>query len=229
MSNMNSVNDRLTDAEDDLRYDGYIIGYVSENVDPDGINRVKVKIANVLDVDQGPIPWCLPTRKSPFGQGLGYGVYGSPKIGSPVRVTFQNGDPHYPVYESDEYLKAHANPKFKDPETWGYKDWGGSELFVNMQTGAWEFTHQSGTTLKYDGQGNMNLHVIKDSTTTIDGNEVVEVKQDSTKTIQGSLNFTVQGDATVNIQGNLTATVGGTAAISASGALNLQGNPINLN
>lgn len=229
MSDMNSVNDRLEAADQDGAYDGKTIGYVVENDDPLGVARIKVKVPNVLDPDQGPIPWCLPSKKSPFGQGPGYGVYGSPKIGSPVRVSFQNGDPHYPVYECDEYLAAHANQKFKDPNTWGYKDPAGNELFVNMTTGAWEWTHQSGNSIKHDGEGNVTLNVVKNSTTTIGGNETATVEGDSTKTVNGSLNFTVQGDAQIAVAGNLDATVGGTANVESAGAMNIKGNPINLN
>jgi len=226
---MNSVNDRLEEAIEDAKYEGYVVGFVTENNDPKGVARVKVKIPQVLDTDQGPVPWCLPSKKSPFGQGMGYGVYGSPKIGSPVRITFQNGDPHYPVYECDEYLATHANPKFQDPNTWGYKDPGGSELFVNMTTGAWEWTHQTGSLFKYDGQGNLTVHNVKNETTQVDGN--------SQKTINGTLNFTVIGNATFDVQGSLQATVGGGATmnvtgdtnLTSSGAVNISGSTINLN
>lgn len=245
MSGMNSVNDRLADAEADNAYDNPMIGVVTENVDPLGINRIKVKIVNVLDVDQGPVPWCLPSPRSPFGQGSGYGVYGSPKLGSLVRIKFQGGDPQCPIYECEVYTKANANPKFKDPDTWGFKDPAGNELFVNMTTGQWEWTHQSGDSLKYDGQGNVTYHVVKDVTTQIDGDDTVSVAGDRSVEIQGNLsedvtgdvtktynqalNLTVVGNATVAVQGNLSATVGGTASIVATGAMNLSGNPINLN
>lgn len=241
----NSVNDRLSAAEEDGKYDGYIIGVVTENNDPKGAARIKVKIANVLDTDQGPVPWCLPSKKSPFGQGPGYGVYGSPAVGSPVRVFLQNGDPHMPVYIADEYLAAHANPKFKDPKTWGYKDPGGSELFVNYETGAWEWTHQSGTTFKYDGQGNMSMHVAKNQTNDVVGNTVTTLHGTLNETVDGvvtikyqqTLNFTVVGDATVKIDGSLNATVGndatigvgGSATVTAGGAVNIQGSTVNLN
>jgi uncharacterized protein involved in type VI secretion and phage assembly len=242
---MNSVNDRLADAELDDKYDGLMIGTVVENNDPLGVSRIKVKIPNLLDPDQGPVPWCLPSKHSPFGQGPNYGVYGTPKVGSPVRVSLQGGDPQHPVYEADEYLVANANPKFKDPNTWGFKDPGGSELFVNYQTGAWEFTHQSGTTLKYDGQGNLNLHVAKDRTTdivgndtttiggdastTINGNETTTIAEDSTTTIQGAMNLTVSGNAAINVTGNLDVTAGGTTNVTSTGAVNITGSTINLN
>jgi hypothetical protein len=226
---INSVNDRLQDAAEDDKYGGYIIGEVVENNDPDGVARIKVKVPNVLDSDQGPIPWCLPSKHSPFGQGNGYGVYGSPAVGSPVRIRFQDGDPNYPVYEADEYLKAHANPKFSNPKTWGFKDPGGSELFVNYETGAWEFTHQSGTTLKYDGDGDLNLHVAKDSTDDIVGNETTTVGGDSTKTVQGNQDTTVQGNSTANIQGNLTQSVQSAASLTADTITETAGSSISLN
>lgn len=237
MSGINSVNDRLQDATQDDVYDGYIIGTVVENNDPDGIARIKVRVTNVMDSDLGPIPWCLPSKHSPFGQGQGYGVYGSPAVGSPVRIKFQDGDPNYPVYEADEYLKAHANPKFLSPKTWGYKDPGGSELWVDYETGAWEWTHQSGDTVKYDGQGNVTVYIKGNSKTQIEGNEETATTGTLTKTVDGNvtteyksnLNFTVVGSAQINVQGNLDAQVGGTANVTSGGAMNLRGSTINLN
>jgi hypothetical protein len=242
---MNSVNDRLQEATADDKYDGAVIGEVVVNDDPVGISRIKVKIPNLLDSDQGPIPWCLPSKHSPFGQGPGYGVYGTPAVGSPVRIRFQNGDPSYPIYEADEYLAAHANPKFKDPKTWGYKDPGGSELWVNYETGAWEWTHQSGDSIKYDGQGNVEIHDVANSKTTIDGNETTETKGTLTETVTGavtteyksSLNFTVVGNAQINVQGSLNAQVGagatlavtGTTNITSTGSVNISGSSVNLN
>lgn len=210
---MNSVNDRLAEAESDLKYDGYTIGFVTENADPDGLGRIKIKIPNLLDTDQGPVPWCLPTRKSPFGQGPGYGVYGSPKVGSPVRISFQGGDPQYPVYEADEYLKANANPKFKEPDTWGYKDPAGNELFVNMTTGAWEFTHQSGLTLKYDGDGNLVQHVPKDNTQTNGSNLSINTVGDTLIKTGGQI--TLDAPAVVTT-GNLTVGTGWTGSFGTS-------------
>jgi type VI secretion system secreted protein VgrG len=245
MSGLNSVNDRLAEAESDDKYDGYVVGFVVENVDPEGVGRIKVQIPNVMEPDKGPVPWCLPTKDSPFGQGPDYGVYGSPKIGSPVRITFQNGDPNYPVYENDMYLKKDANPKFKEPDKWGFKDPSGNELWVDMTNQKWEFTHSSGTTLKYDGQGNLMLHVAKDQTDdvvgnrtttiggndteTVQGNSQTTIQGNSQTTIQGTLNLTVSGAVTINAQSGATINVAGDANVTASGALNMHGNPINLN
>lgn len=154
---VNTVNDKLAEAESDSDYSGYLIGVVVDNVDPMGLSRIKVRIPDLFEPDHGPVPWIGPHKKSPFGIGANFGVYGSPAIGAKVRVKLQNNDPHYALYEADEYDKGVANAKFKSPKTWGFKDPGGSELFVNYETQQWEFTHSSGLSLKYDGNGNCTL------------------------------------------------------------------------
>jgi hypothetical protein len=206
---MDSVNDRLQDAATDDNYEGLAIGTVIENEDPEGLGRFKVKVPEALDPDQGPVPWVLPMRYSPFGQGVDYGVYGSPKIESGVRVSFQNGDPQCPVYESAEYLKAFANPKFASPDTWGFKDWGGSELWVNMRTGAWEFTHQSGSYAKYDGDGNLVVHTVKDQTQTIGSNLTITTVGDTVIKSGGQITLDAPAVATT---GNLSVATGWTGS-----------------
>lgn len=213
MSGISSVNDRLQDAVADDSYDGYIIGTVMDNKDPEGIARIKVQVTNVMDANQGPIPWCLPSKHSPFGQGSGYGVYGSPAVGSPVRIRFQNGDPNYPVYEADEYLKTHANAKFKDPKTWGYKDPGGSELWVNYETGAWEWTHQSGCYVKYDAQGNLTTKTVRDTKDEVGNNLTITVVGDTL--IKSGGQITLDAPAVV-ATGNLTVGTGWTGSFGTS-------------
>lgn len=202
---MSTTNDRIQDAVDDADDTGYIIGTVIDNVDPDGLGRIKCRVPNLFDDSQGPVPWVGPHKKSPFGIGSGYGVYGSPAIGSQVRIKLQDNDAHYAIFEADEYSKANANTKFKDPTTWGFKDPSGSELFVNMTTGDWQFTHKSGITIFFNTTG--------DRTTNLPGNDVLTVTKNSTQ----------------NIDGNLTINVTGTANITATGACNVKGSPINLN
>lgn len=210
---MNSANDRINEAQEDATDEGYIIGKVVDNNDPLGIGRVKVQIPNLFDPGQSAVPWIGAHRQSPFGFGPNFGVYGSPQIGSEVRVKFQDGNAHYGLVEADEYKAAIANPKFKSPKTWGYKDPAGNELFVDFEAGKFEFTHQSGITIKYDIDGNRTTHIVNDSTETIDG--------DRTDTVDGNSTQTVTGDDTQTVSGNLSITVSGTATINVNGAVNL--------
>lgn len=176
---INSANDRINEATTDATDEGYIIGEVVENIDPDGIGRVKVKIPQLFDIGQSAVPWIGAHRQSPFGFGPNFGVYGSPQIGSKIRVKFQEGSAHYGLSEADEYNKAIANSKFKPPDTWGFKDPSGNELFVNLTTKAWEFTHASGTSIKYNAQG------------------------DDTQDIKGRLDITVASTTTIKSGGRI--------------------------
>lgn len=242
---LTTVNDRLAEAEEDAKDSGYIIGTVVENVDPVGIGRIKVSVPNLFEPHQGDVPWVGPHKKSPFGIGSGYGVYGSPAIGSQVRIKLQDGDAHYPLFEADEYSKQNANPKFKDPKTWGFKDPSGNELFVNMDTQDWQFTHSSGLTLQYDVDGNLRLHVPGDSTTDIQGDETKTVAGDSATTVTGDITDSTTGNVSHSITGNLTLTITGNISISSSGhatitaasgidissagVINITGSMVNLN
>ncbi len=242
---MNSVNDRLAEASADAQDTGYILGTVVENEDPAGLGRIKASVPNLFDPAQGELPWIGPHKKSPFGVGSGYGVYGSPAIGSQVRIKFQDGDPHYGLYEADEYSKANANAKFKSPKTWGFKDPSGNELFVNMEDQAWEFTHSSGLSLKYDADGNMKLHVPKDLeetilgnkitnvtgniTENIDGDQTYGVDGDLTETVSGKYSFTVTGNIDIVSQGKITINGTGGVDITSAGVVNISGSAINLN
>src|ERR1700693_5312455 len=97
---MSSGNDRINEASMDELEEGYLVGTVIANNDPLGLNRVQVTIPDILDSNQGPVPWIGPHAYSPFGQGSGYGVYGSPAVGSEVKVKFQEGKANYGFYEA---------------------------------------------------------------------------------------------------------------------------------
>ncbi len=248
---MNSLNDRISEAAEDALDTGYILGTVIDNVDPMGLGRIKVNIPNLFDPAHGEVPWIGPHKKSPFGIGSGYGVYGSPAIGSQVKVKLQGGDAHYGIAEADEYSKANANPKFKDPKTWGFKDPSGNELFVNMDTQDWEFTSSGGITIKKDKDGNLKVHIPGDSdtevlgdlNTTVHGNINTTVTGDQITTYDGDSATVVNGNATlatdnltITVTGNLNVTASGSAQVTAAtisltsaGPLVVTGNPVSFN
>lgn len=256
---MNSLNDRIAEATEDAADSGYILGTVVDNNDPLGLGRVKVSIPNLFDLAHGEIPWIGAHKKSPFGIGPGYGVYGSPAVGSQVKVKLQDGDAHYGIAEADEYSKANANPKFKDPKTWGFKDPSGNELFVNMDTQDWQFTSSGGITIQKDIDGNLKVHVPGNSETTVLGDSTTTVQGDLNTTVHGNINTTitgnqntvfdgsadttVEGDATVatenltiTVTGNLNVIASGSAQVTAAsisltsaGPLVVTGNPVSFN
>lgn len=210
---LSSINDKMDEATQDASEDHYILATVVSNTDPDGINRIQVDAPGIFDSHNGEVPMIGSHTYSPFGIGPTWGVYGSPYVGSVVKVKLQGGDTNQGQYEASAYPKSFANPKFASPMTYGYKDPKGNELFVNLETGAWEWTHFSGFKQAYDGSGNLT----------------VTAPANMTENIQGALNITVHGATTLNAQGGLTANVTGDANVTASGNVNIRGATINLN
>ena len=70
-------------------------GEVSDNKDPENKGRIKLKIKNIYGNDVLDY-WALP-KGMIIGKGLG--VIAIPAIGDLVWVTFESGDPRFPVWE----------------------------------------------------------------------------------------------------------------------------------
>lgn len=224
----NSTQDSLSNQENYSQ--GYYLATVTANNDTVGIGRVQAKIPGLFDPEQGEVPFIGPIKCSPFGFGRGpkgpYGVYGTPQVGSTLKVELQNGDENKALYTTQITAQS-AHPWFNNPNRWGFVDPGGNSLQIDMQSGAWTWTHQSGDTIAYDGSGNV-VRVVK-------GNE--------TDNVSGSITFNVSGNATINCNSfNLNASgdatykasahhfvgpIDGSATISAAGDitdLTAQGN-----
>jgi len=158
---------------------------------------VQVNVPGLFDTSSGPVPWVGALKDSPFGFGTGpkgqYGWYGSPQVGSKVKVELQGGDPHRPLYTT-LYTAPDANSVFAQPYTWGFQDPSGNSLVVNMQTGTWTFTHSSGDQVAYDATG--------DRVTLIQGNENLNVQKAMTVIVQG--NCQVYSNTRIDIQAPLT-------------------------
>lgn len=190
-----TANDTLTHSEE---YDkGYYLGTVTANVDPLGLHRIQANVPGLYDTNSGEVPWIGPHKDSPFGFGTGpngqYGTYGSPAIGSKVKIELQNGDEHNALYSPVQVL-ADVNTDFSAPNVWGFKDPAGNTLRVDMIAGTWTFTHQSGDQVQYQPTG--------DRVTIIEGNDSLAVNKKLTIIVQG--NCLVQSNTRVDVQAPLT-------------------------
>jgi len=68
-------------------------GIVTDNDDPNGLGRIRVKVQDVLgDQESG---WALPA--TPYA-GNGVGLYLIPPVNAFVWVEFEHGDPDYPIW-----------------------------------------------------------------------------------------------------------------------------------
>lgn len=88
------------------------IGEVVENNDPEFEFRCKIKVFGIFDdLETDTIPWAFPANQTIFASQNGGSGNGSvPKIGTLLKVTFENGDIYAPVYHSIQ----NVNPLLKE-------------------------------------------------------------------------------------------------------------------
>jgi uncharacterized protein involved in type VI secretion and phage assembly len=80
-------------------------GVVTDNKDPNGLGRLRVKVQDVLgDQESG---WALPAL--PYA-GDGVGLYLVPPKDAFVWVEFEHGDPDYPIWTGSFWLSQSAVP-----------------------------------------------------------------------------------------------------------------------
>lgn len=84
------------------RYYSSYVGYVSDNKDPEGIGRVKLKVPQVYGDDVHEY-WAPPKG---IISGKNQCFFCIPEIGSAVWVSFQQGDPAFPLWEYGLFVKG---------------------------------------------------------------------------------------------------------------------------
>jgi uncharacterized protein involved in type VI secretion and phage assembly len=88
-------------------------GVVTDNRDPNGLGRVRARVADVLR--QRESGWALPS--TPFA-GPGVGLFLVPPIDAWVWIEFEHGNPDYPIWSGCFWLEKNDVPKDADqPET----------------------------------------------------------------------------------------------------------------
>lgn len=181
------------------QYEDLYLGLVVSNEDPDGLDRVKALVPNLYD-ELETAPWIGPSTKySPFGNGPGYGTFGSPVKGSIIVVELQGGNPQFPVY-SGSLLHAQVKDanllKLFHNLAWGFVDPSGNMLVVDMKTQRLTFKHSTNVIFTIEG---------------------------------GNVRVQMPGNLNAEVGGNLQATVGGTTRIESGGDCSIQGATIHLN
>lgn len=192
MSGYGSLNEQTQDATDD--YHNYVLGTCITNDDPEGLDRIKCTVPGLYVGEEAELPWIGPIKKSSFGVGPEFGVYGSPQPKSHVLIQLQNGDPHYPVYVGCILLPDGKNAKFHKM-AWGFKDPVGNELCVDMESGTTTFTHQSNIKIEF-ANGTFNIEAPQDTNITAKGN--IKIKASGNVDIQAGGNVNAKG-TTVNL------------------------------
>ena len=192
-----SMNEQMGDEES---YEGkLLLGTVVDINDPLGTERVKATIPGVYPTLKD-CPWIGPLKKSPFGQGKGWGTFGVPALGSTLLVELQDGDPHHPIYHGCLVMSGHKVgdqvSKFHK-DAWGFEDPDHNQLVVDLKAHTTTFTSNSKVKFEISAQGDLTITIPKD------------------------LKITVKGD--------LNAQVSGSAEVTSEGPMNINGSVIHLN
>lgn len=80
------------DFEGEPRYYGMYYGFVTSNIDPEGLGRVRITIPGLVEPESA---WAIPMSLGGSAQSGGWDV---PKVGAAVGVMFHAGDIDEPIY-----------------------------------------------------------------------------------------------------------------------------------
>lgn len=205
-------------------YEGLFLATVVDNNDPKKLQRVRIRIPEVLDAEKDEdLPWLLPRLVSAFGSTDSAVTVAVPKVGSKLLVSFQNGDVHFPVFEGYPHLESTVTPEAlatNYPNRRGYVDPSGNIFYVDGTEGSEVIylKHKSGTELTILADGTVQVKAVKDinmeapninlkATTkiTLDAPNA-EVTGDTLLDKKLTVTQDVTANANVAIAGNTTAT-----------------------
>jgi hypothetical protein len=214
------------------RRDHMLLGEVVDNVDPEGLGRVRVFIGGVLEPES---VWALPIGAMLGNKNLKEGVFRVPEKGANVCVWLNQGDTDAPYYAPgpwgggtlpDETLGG--NP---DVDVFRWRDFvfvvdgraGQEKVFFKDRSTSSQFMFERATgnftRLVQGTQGDEVATVKRNLQTTVQtgsetrtiaaGSRTTTIAQNDSKTVTGNESNTVGGARTDSITGNATETVGG--------------------
>jgi uncharacterized protein involved in type VI secretion and phage assembly len=211
-----------------------VIGLVTNNNDPEGMGRVRVKYPSLSDNEESD--WA---RVLSHNQGNARGIYMLPQPDDEVVVAFENGDPRRPLV-----IGALFNGKNKP----------GSEMLPDKKGGLTVLSDDrayvhSKEDMTFKSDKGLMIEVTKDSDTKIKGSSksktdsAVEMKAGTSYALEAGSSMTIKGatisvesqgslklkGATVEIESQGPATLKGAMVdINASGIANLKGSMVNI-
>ena len=215
MIDMGPLANALTDRSPEARLYGVTVGVVTNNQDPDGLGRVKVKF-----------PWLSDDVESHWARvvtpmaGNDRGLFFLPEVDDEVLVAFEHGSPEFPYV-----LGALWNGKDKAPES---NDDGEN----NMRT----IKSRSGHVVRLDDtDGSEKIEIVDGS----GANSIVISTADNTITITADADITIKsGNGKLILSGNgieiksqadVKVEAGANMDLKASGQLNIKGTTVNIN
>ena len=198
------------------RQTGLVVGIVTDNNDPDGLGRVKVKY-----------PWLSSDHASDWarvavvGGGAQRGIEFLPEVNDEVLVGFEMGDIHFPYV-----LGGLWNGQDKPPKANSAAVSGGKVQQRVIATRAGHLITLDDT----DGGGGITIQDKSGNTIALDSGAnklTISIKGDAALTAQ-NLDLEAQGNLTLKAQSQLQIQ-GMSVSMQGSANVDIKGTPINLN
>ncbi len=177
---MDELLTRLTRLVTERRY-GKFRGIVTDNVDPEKMGRLRVRVPSVLGEQEGD--WALPCL--PFGGVADQGLFLIPEVGAQVWVEFEEGDISRPIWSGtfwqsgDDIPTEAAAPD--EPTTRVLKTPSGHTLQFDDESGSEKIrlAHPQGAEILVDENGTITLTDAGGSSLTLDASANKAVLEDS--------------------------------------------------
>src|ERR1700675_3160322 len=209
------INGTVNEEARTNRISGVVIGVVTNNQDPDGMGRVKVKFPWLSAVDESY--WA---RIAAPMAGKKRGIYFLPEVDDEVLVAFEHGDVRFPYV-----LGALWNGQDAPPVTNG----GGKNNVRIIQS-------RSGHVVKLnDEDGKETIEIIdksqKNSIVVDTAKNTITISTDKDITLSAA-NGTIKLDAQkveINSSDSTKLKAGGTMNVKASGTMTVKGSTVNIN
>ena len=191
MTGFSSMNDLSPQKND-----GFLLGTVKFNNDPERLQRIKVSVPRLMEGDVNNLPWISPILSAPQGFTSSAGVMEVPALGALVVVQFQSGQIYYGLCHGSVPTKSHtpnAALLLNYPNRRGWSDTAGNLMWVDVTSGQTEFhlSHVSGTYVHIDNLGNLHISSVKqvlvDCETAVVNASVSTAVTCPTNTINGNL------------------------------------------
>lgn len=205
----------LVERDDSSRVTGVVVGVVTNNQDPDGLGRIKVKFPWLSDADESS--WA---RLAAPMAGKERGLYFLPEVDDEVLVVFEHGDLRFPFV-----LGALWNGKDKPPAD--NADGKNSVRLIKSRSGHLVRLN--------DEDGKEKIEIIdkseKNSIVFDTANNTITITSDKDITLaapQGTIKLDAQK---VEIKSSADAKIeaGAGMDVKASGTLNVKGATVNIN
>lgn len=177
------------------------LGQVEDNLDPEKLGRVKVRISPYIDFASEDLPWACPIL-APCGNSSNTGGINVPELGSQVRVTFPSHDLTAPYYSGAELNKVNKTTFFDDdyPNTYGYKDSIGNFYRINKARKTVHFQHSSSSNIKVAPDGSVQVSLSNGAYFTFSNQNNFELSigaVDITGTADGSLSISADSEVEI--------------------------------